>query len=42
MVRQAMEAHLIEAQAVREVIRWDGAYDQSWKDLIVPAAFAHP
>ena len=30
-----------EAQVVREVT-WYGAYDQSWKDLIVPAAFAHP
>ena len=29
--------------SMREVptVRWDGCYDQSWRDLIVPQAFAH-
>lgn len=29
--------------SMREVptVRWDGCYDSSWRDLIVPQAFAH-
>ena len=32
-----------KGDSMREVptVRWDGCYDDSWRDLIVPEAFAH-
>ena len=33
-----METHTIG----EPVGKWTGCYDGSWKDIIVPEAFAHP
>ena len=37
------DMHTRKEDSMREVpkARWDGCYDDSWRDLIVPAAFAH-